>query len=88
MNISLAAAEPTVTMLAAPDLTSLSNLIFTVLGTIIMAFVAVRMFFAYTKKNWGELITELVAIVFVGWFIWFPESAKSTLQAIVQGIFG
>ena len=88
MNIFLVAAEPTVTMLAAPNLTSLSNLIFTVLGTIIMAFVAVRMFFAYTKKNWSEMIVELVAICFVGWFVWFPESAKATLQAIVQGIFG
>lgn len=76
------------TMLAAPTLTGVSALIFTVLGTVIMAFVAVRMFMAYTKKNWGELITELVAVIFVGWFVWFPDSAMATIKAIIQGIFG
>ena len=76
------------TLLAAPNLSSLSSLIFTVLGTIIMAVVAVRIFTAYAKKSWGELITEVVAVIFVGWFVWFPDSAKATLTAIIQGIFG
>jgi hypothetical protein len=82
------AAGPSTTMLAAPTLTGVSALIFTVLGTIIMAFVAVRMFIAYTKKNWGELITELAAVIFVGWFVWFPDSATTTIKALIQGIFG
>jgi len=81
------AAGPSTTMLAAPTLTGVSALIFTVLGTVIMAFVAVRMFIAYTKKNWGELITELVAVAFVGWFVWFPSSAMVTIKTIIQGIF-
>lgn len=82
-------AAPTTTMQAAPpDLTSLSALIFTLLGSIIMAVVGVRMFTAYTKKAWGELITELVAIVFVGWFVWFPDSAKATITVIIHQVFG
>lgn len=82
------AAGPTTTIMAAPTLTGVSALVFTILGTIIMAVVAVRMFIAYTKKNWGELITELVAVIFVGWFVWFPDSATTTIKALIQGIFG
>ena len=73
---------------AVPSLTSFSSLIFTLLGSIIMAVVAVRMFTAYTKKNWGELITVLIAVLFVGWFVWFPDGAKATLVAIIHQIFG
>ncbi len=81
---TVAAAAP----LAVPSLTSFSALIFTLLGSIIMVVVAIRMFTAYTKKNWGELITELIAVVFVGWFVWFPDSAKTTIVAIIHQIFG
>jgi len=73
---------------AAPSLTGFSSLIFTLLGSVIMVVVAIRMFTAYAKKNWGELITELIAVIFVGWFIWFPGSAKATIVAIIHQIFG
>ena len=48
----------------------------------------VSLFAAYTKKNWGELITELVAVIVVGWFVWFPDSAMATIKAIIKGIVG
>jgi hypothetical protein len=79
-----AAAAP----LGAPSLTGFSSLIFTLLGSVIMVVVAIRMFTAYAKKNWGELITELIAVIFVGWFVWFPDSAKTTIVAIIHQIFG
>ena len=84
--VSRLAADPA----KAPGLSldGVSSLIFTLLGSIIMAVVGVRMFTAYTKKAWGELITELVAVVFIGWFVWFPGSAQTTIQGIIHGVFG
>jgi hypothetical protein len=73
---------------AMPSLTGFSSMIFTLLGSIIMVVVAIRMFTAYTKKAWGELITELIAVIFVGWFVWFPDSAKTTIVAFIHQIFG
>ncbi len=80
-------AVPPVEM-ALPDLSSFATSILTILGSLLMAVVGVRMFTAYTKKNWGEFVTETVAVVFVGWFIWFPDSAKGTIVAIIHQIFG
>jgi hypothetical protein len=78
--------EPT--FLALPDLTSIGTSILTLLGSALMAVVGVRMFTAYAKKNWGEFITEGIAVIFVGWFIWFPDSAKITIQALIHQVFG
>ncbi len=88
MSVHLAHTVASAAPLTVPSLTSISSLIFTLLGSIIMVVVAIRMFTAYTKKNWGELITELIAVVFVGWFVWFPDSAKTTIVAIIHQIFG
>ena len=82
---SLAAAGPGP---AAPTLDSLSSTILTLVGSAFVIVIVVRMFTAYAKKNWGELITELVAVLFVGWFIWDTAGAISTLQGLVKGIFG
>jgi hypothetical protein len=82
---SLLAAGPAA---AAPSIESLSTLILTLVGSAFVVVIVVRMFTAYAKKNWGELITELVAILFVGWFIWDTAGAITTLKGVVSGIFG
>ena len=85
-------SHPTVTAAglgpAAPTLDSLSSTILTLVGSAFVIVIVVRMFTAYAKKNWGELITELVAVLFVGWFIWDTTGAISTLKGLVTGIFG
>lgn len=73
---------------AAPSIDSLSSLILTLVGSAFVIVIVVRMFTAYAKKAWGELITELVAVIFVGWFIWDTTGAINTLKGIVTGIFG
>ena len=73
---------------AAPTLDSLSSTILTLVGSAFVIVIVVRMFTAYAKKNWGELITELVAVLFVGWFIWDTTGAITTLKGLVTGIFG
>ncbi len=73
---------------AVPSIDSLSSLILTLIGSAFVIVIVVRMFTAYAKKNWGELITELVAVLFVGWFIWDTTGAITTLKGIVTGIFG
>ncbi len=82
----MAKGEPV--SVALPDLTSIGTSILTLLGSALMAVVGVRMFTAYAKKNWGEFMTEGIAVIFVGWFIWFPDSAKTTIQALIHPVFG
>ena len=74
--------------LALPNLDGFKNQILTLVGVAFIIVIVVRMFTAYAKKNWGELVVEMVAIVFVGWFVWFPDSAIATIKAIIQSIFG
>ena len=75
-------------MPAVPSIDSLSSLILTLVGSAFVIVIVVRMFTAYAKKNWGELITELVAVLFVGWFIWDTTGAINTLKGFVTSIFG
>ena len=86
--MSLQPAATAAVMPAVPSIDSLSSLILTLVGSAFIIVIVVRMFTAYAKKAWGELITELVAILFVGWFIWDTTGAIATLKGIVTSIFG
>jgi nicotinamide riboside transporter PnuC len=76
------------TYVALPNFDSVGNSIISVLGSLVMVILVVRIVVAYGKKQWGEMITEVVAVIFVGWFVWFPDSAKATIKEIAKSIFG
>lgn len=76
------------TYVALPNFDSFGNSIIAILGSLVMVILVVRIVIAYGKKQWGEMITEVVAVVFVGWFVWFPDSAKTTIKDVAKSIFG
>jgi uncharacterized membrane protein (DUF2068 family) len=62
--------------------------IMTILGSIFLVVLVVRMFSAWVQKKWGEFVTEFAAAIFIGWFIFDSTSALSTIQGFVKQIFG
>ncbi|MDJ0345556.1 TcpD family membrane protein [Streptomyces sp. H10-C2] len=62
----------------------LKTWILVVVGNVFAAVLAVRAVGHFMKKDWGEMVTMGVAAVFVGAFIWFPDS----VQAMLGGIWG
>lgn len=76
------------TYVSMPSFESFGNTIISILGTLVFVILAVRIVVAYGKKQWGEMVVELIAAVFVFWFVFFPENAKNTIKAIAQSIFG
>ena len=92
MNMLTDLATPVTTTAAAnvalPTFASFGSTILTILGSIFLVVLVVRMFSAWVQKKWAEFITEFVAAIFIGWFIFDSASAVSTIQAIVKQIFG
>ncbi|GGM15973.1 hypothetical protein [Nakamurella endophytica] len=80
-------AAPTTT-LALPQFDSLKNTIITILVSLFMVILIVRMFTAWAQKRWGEMIAEGAAAIFAGWFVFAPDNAQATIVAIVHQIFG
>lgn len=75
------------TYMALPSFEGIGNTIISILGTIVFVILAIRMVVAYGKKQYGEMITELIAAIFVFWFVFFPDNAKETIKDIVSSIF-
>ena len=73
---------------ALPSLDGFKNTIITLAGTALIIVLVIRMFTAYAKKQWGELVGELIAVIFVGWFVWDTDGAIATLKEISTSIFG
>jgi hypothetical protein len=48
----------------------------------------VRIATAYGKKQWGEIVTELMAAVFVFYACFFTDAFVNTIKTIGQSVFG
>ena len=66
----------------------LSTWIRIVVGNLFLAWLAVRAFGHFVKKDHGEMITMAVTAVFVAGFVWFPDSTKALLGAVWQKVSG
>jgi len=73
---------------ALPTFATFGATIMTILGSIFLVVLVVRMFSAWVQKKWGEFVTEFAAAIFIGWFIFDSTSALSTIQGFVKQIFG
>jgi len=73
---------------ALPTFATFGSTIMTILGSIFLVVLVVRMFSAWVQKKWGEFVTEFAAAVFIGWFIFDSTSALATIQGFVKQIFG
>ncbi|MFJ3673663.1 hypothetical protein ACIPSE_45200 [Streptomyces sp. NPDC090106] len=75
----------------AADLTTgdeLKDWILIVVGNLFSAFLAIRAFGHFVKKEWGEMVTMGVGAVFVAALVWFPDDAKDVLGAVWEKVMG
>lgn len=61
---------------------SFEQLALSVVGNIFLVVLVVRAFGAYLKKEWGDLITELVFAVVLAGFIYFTDSMLAVLKLL------
>jgi hypothetical protein len=73
---------------AAPNLTSTSTIVLSLLGTAFTIFMAVKVFHAYARKDWGALVVEVLAGVVCAYFVLLPDSAVGMLKTFATAIFG
>ena len=73
---------------AAPNLTSTSAIVLSLLGTLFTIFMAVKVFGAYAQKRWGELVVEVLAGIVAAYFVLLPDSAVGMLKTFASAIFG
>lgn len=88
MGMSGLVSQASTTFVALPQFDSLKNAIITILGSLVMIILVIRIVTAYGKKQYGEMITELIAVIFVAWFVFTPDSAQSTIVSLAKTIFG
>lgn len=76
--------------LAAPLTTGaeLKDWILIVVGNLFAAFLAVRAFGCWLKKEWGEMVTLFVAAVFVGALVWAPDAVQGVLTGVWDKVSG
>jgi hypothetical protein len=68
------------------DLSGVQALVLQFLGTAATCYIAVKLFILWVQHGWGLIVAELAAAIFVLWFVWFPDSASSTMSGIVQAV--
>lgn len=88
MGMSGLVMQASTIFVALPQFDSLKNGIITLLGSVVMIILVIRIVTAYGKKQYGEMITELIAVIFVAWFVFTPDSAQNTIVSLAKTIFG
>lgn len=61
-----------------------SDLILKILGNLVVLILVIRLFFAWLRRGYGELITEIIVAVIIFGFVNFPDTAVSILGWIWQ----
>lgn len=77
-----------VPMHTLPSLDTFKAQIITLVGSLVMLVLIVRIVMCWIQKRWGEMVGELAAVIFIGWIVWFPDNAQATLTEIIKTIFG
>lgn len=74
------------THLAAPltDGADLKTWVLVIVGNIFIAVLAVRLLGHYAKREWGDLVTNLIAAVVLVGIIYFPDQFVSVLKLLWQ----
>lgn len=64
----------------------LRNIVLTVLGTLFIIILVVRIFNHWTKNDWGKLVGEIVLAVIVAMFVYFPDTTLELIKGISGGL--
>lgn len=70
------------------DFSGIQNTVVRIVGSLLIIILVIRAAIAYAKRSWGELVSEVVFVLVIGWFVWFPTNAIETLKAITGGTTG
>ncbi|MEU2086528.1 hypothetical protein ABZ569_32235 [Streptomyces albus] len=72
--------------LAAPltDGADLKTWVLVIVGNLFIAVLAVRLLGHYAKREWGDMVTNLIGAVILVGVIYFPDSFVSLLKALWQ----
>lgn len=66
----------------------LQELVLSILGTFFIIILAARAVGYYAKREWGELITHLVAGVVIAAIIYFPDQVVGLLKSLWSAFAG
>jgi len=58
---------------------SFQQLVLTIVGNVFVAALVIRLFMAWMRKGYGEMITEIVVAVVLFGFINFPDQSVAIL---------
>ena len=67
---------------------SFDELALKIVGNIFIVVLVVRAFGAYLKKEWGDLVTELVFAVILAGFIYFTDQSIGILKLLWNATLG
>lgn len=70
------------------DLSGVTTTVLSALASALLLWAAVKIFMAYASRSWGLIVTEIIAVIVVGFFIWTPTQAIDMLKSVTGGIFG
>ncbi len=70
------------------NLDTIKTTILGAIGTIVIIILFVRIATAYGKRQWGEIVTEMMAAVVVFYACFFTDQFVNTIKSIGQAIFG
>lgn len=70
------------------DLSGIQNTVVTTVATVILIVLIVRLVGAYFRRAWGEMVAEVVFVLVIGFFVWFPDAAETMLRTVTGGATG
>ncbi|MFJ4880871.1 hypothetical protein ACIP93_37475 [Streptomyces sp. NPDC088745] len=73
---------------APPTGAALSNLVLTICGNVLTAYLGFSALRLYMKKEYEKAPTWLAGAVFVGFFTYFPAEAKTAIAGIAKLVPG
>jgi hypothetical protein len=69
------------------NLTGIQSILLSALGTAVFLILAWRLTAAWATHRYGEIVTEIIACMVVGWFIFDPAGSMATLNSWRTSIF-
>lgn len=70
------------------DLSGLKDWIIVLAGNIFIVILVVRALGAYAKRDWGDLVTNLVVAVVIGFLVYANDSAVALIKHLANLAFG
>lgn len=69
------------------DGVALKDWVLLILGNVLLIIIAVRAVGYFAKREWGELVTHLVAAIIVGAIVYLPDQSINAIKQISGLLF-